>query len=62
MNSNFTTIQEARHWASVFLGKHTRETRVADLLLEHFLKMSFAQLLAYEKDPFPENKREVFVE
>ncbi|MFZ0370255.1 MAG: peptide chain release factor N(5)-glutamine methyltransferase, partial [Halobacillus sp.] len=24
--------------------------------------MSFAQLLAYEKDPFPESKREVFVE
>ncbi|MGP4077172.1 peptide chain release factor N(5)-glutamine methyltransferase [Halobacillus sp. K22] len=62
MNSNFTTIQEARHWASVFLDKHKRETRVADLLLEHFLNMSFAQLLAYERDTFPESKRDVFVE
>ncbi|UOR11245.1 peptide chain release factor N(5)-glutamine methyltransferase [Halobacillus amylolyticus] len=53
----FATIQEARRWASLFLQKHGREVRVADLLLEHQLSLSFSQLLAYERDSFPEQKQ-----
>ncbi|ARI76062.1 peptide chain release factor N(5)-glutamine methyltransferase [Halobacillus mangrovi] len=61
MQPTFTTIREARHWASVFLQEHNRETRVADLLLEYYLGLTFAQLLAYERDPFPEEKKKGFV-
>lgn len=62
MNNTFTTIEEARRWASVFLRENGREARVADLLLEHYLGLSFAMLLAYGKDLFPEDKRDVFVQ
>lgn len=62
MHPTFTTIQEARRWASVFLQQHQREPRVGDLLLEHFLQLSFSQLLAYERDPFPEQQRDSFID
>ncbi|KHE69207.1 peptide chain release factor N(5)-glutamine methyltransferase [Halobacillus sp. BBL2006] len=61
MQPTFTTIREARRWASVFLQEHNREERVADLLLEHCLGLTFAQLLAYETDPFPLDQRDTFV-
>ncbi|MGI8316604.1 peptide chain release factor N(5)-glutamine methyltransferase [Halobacillus mangrovi] len=61
MQPTFTSIREARRWASVFLQEHNRETRVADLLLEYYLGLTFAQLLAYERDPFPEEKQDAFV-
>ncbi|UOQ94969.1 peptide chain release factor N(5)-glutamine methyltransferase [Halobacillus shinanisalinarum] len=57
----FATIQEARRWASLFLQKSSREVRVVDLLLEHTLELSFSQLLAYEHDPFPEQKQAWFI-
>ncbi|RWZ58968.1 peptide chain release factor N(5)-glutamine methyltransferase [Halobacillus fulvus] len=57
----FQTIEEARRWASVFLREQNREERVADLLLEHYLGMSFAQLLAFAKDPFQEEKAKEFM-
>ncbi|MFD1020076.1 peptide chain release factor N(5)-glutamine methyltransferase [Thalassobacillus hwangdonensis] len=61
MDITFKTIQEARKWASLFLQEHDREPRVADLLLEHHLNMSYTQLLAYGRDPFPEMIKEFFV-
>ena len=62
MQPVWTTIEEARRWASLFLTEHHREPRVADLLLEHVLGLSFAQLLAAEREEFPEEHREKFVE
>ncbi|WP_079477939.1 peptide chain release factor N(5)-glutamine methyltransferase [Halobacillus salinus] len=61
MNNTFTTIEEARRWASVFLRENGRESRVADLLLEHYLALPFAKLLASGPDPFPEEQRDRFV-
>ncbi|WP_079528294.1 peptide chain release factor N(5)-glutamine methyltransferase [Halobacillus hunanensis] len=58
---SFTTIGEVRRWASLFLQENGREVRVADLLLEDMLKLSFSQLLAYERDPFPEAVKPSFI-
>ncbi|MCP3033210.1 peptide chain release factor N(5)-glutamine methyltransferase [Halobacillus sp. A1] len=58
---NLTTIEEARRWASLFLKKHNREPRVADLLLEDLLHMKFSMLLAYERDALPQDKAEIFI-
>ncbi|MFD2922927.1 peptide chain release factor N(5)-glutamine methyltransferase [Halobacillus naozhouensis] len=58
----FTTIGEARRWASLFLREHGREVRVADLLLEDMLNLSFSRLLAYEHDSFPETVRSSFIQ
>ncbi|UOQ45341.1 peptide chain release factor N(5)-glutamine methyltransferase [Halobacillus salinarum] len=62
MQPTWTTIQEARRWASLFLQQHHREPRVADLLLEHELNRSFAMLLAYEHEEFPIDKKRRFIE
>ncbi len=61
MQPAFTTIQEARRWASSFLRDRDRETRVADMLLEDLFGWSRAKLMAFETDPFPEEHREAFV-
>ncbi|MCA0985463.1 peptide chain release factor N(5)-glutamine methyltransferase [Halobacillus yeomjeoni] len=61
MQPTFTTIQEARKWASVFLQQYNRESRVADLLLEYHLDLSFSQLLAYERDSFPSKQKDPFI-
>ncbi|WP_082232656.1 peptide chain release factor N(5)-glutamine methyltransferase [Halobacillus massiliensis] len=58
---NFTTIEEARRWASIFLTKYEREPRVADYLLEDLLNLSYSMMLAYGRDPFPENLKGIFV-
>ncbi len=55
-----TTIEEARRWASLFLKQHNRETRVADLLLEDLLDLNLAMLMAYERDPFPQDKLQLY--
>ncbi|WP_205091530.1 peptide chain release factor N(5)-glutamine methyltransferase [Thalassobacillus pellis] len=61
MDLPFKTIQEARRWASLFLKNNQREERVGDILLEHHLGMSFTQMLVYERDSFPSDKREDFI-
>ncbi|WP_028784120.1 peptide chain release factor N(5)-glutamine methyltransferase [Thalassobacillus devorans] len=61
MEQSFTTIQEARKWASLFLKEQQREPGVADWLLEHHLNMSYTQLMAYGRDPFPHEKKTAFV-
>ncbi|MBB6453933.1 release factor glutamine methyltransferase [Salirhabdus euzebyi] len=58
----FTTIWEARRWASLFLKQHNREEGVADLLLMHHLDMSRANLLASSKDTFPVEIQELLME
>lgn len=47
------TIHEVRRWASLFLEKYGREPGVVEILLQHHLGMSRAQLLATERDAFP---------
>ncbi|WP_226036290.1 peptide chain release factor N(5)-glutamine methyltransferase [Aquibacillus saliphilus] len=44
---------EALHWASLFLTQHNRETRIAEILLQHHLGISRAQLLATMRDLVP---------
>ncbi|QAS53293.1 peptide chain release factor N(5)-glutamine methyltransferase [Halobacillus litoralis] len=61
MQPTFTTIREARRWASLFLQKHGREARVGDLLIENLLGWSQAKILAYEIEEFPLSQREDFV-
>ncbi|WP_146817717.1 peptide chain release factor N(5)-glutamine methyltransferase [Halobacillus faecis] len=62
MQPTFTSIREARRWASLFLQQHQREPRVADLLLEHFLNWTPSQLLAYDNEPMPEEVKRDFVQ
>ncbi len=62
MQPTFTSIREARRWASLFLQKEQREPRVADLLLEHFLGWTSSQLLAFDDKPMPSEVAEGFVE
>lgn len=61
MQPTFTSIREARRWASLFLQKHNRETRVADLLLEHFLDWTPSRMLAFDDEPLPDEVKESFV-
>ena len=58
----FQTIWEARRWASLFLKQHNREALVADMLLEHYLGMTKAQLLASLQEPFPQEVVDKFQE
>ncbi|MBX0357880.1 peptide chain release factor N(5)-glutamine methyltransferase [Halobacillus sp. Nhm2S1] len=62
MQPTFTSIREARRWASLFLQQHQREPRVADLLLEHFLNWTPSQLLAFDNEPMPEEMKRDFVQ
>lgn len=61
MQPTFTSIREARRWASLFLQEHNRETRVADLLLEHFLDWTSSQIFAFDEESFPVEVREPFI-
>ncbi|MFC7062263.1 peptide chain release factor N(5)-glutamine methyltransferase [Halobacillus seohaensis] len=61
MEPKLTTIEEARRWASLFLERYNREGRVADLLLENMLGLSFAMLLAHGRDPITEENVETFI-
>ncbi|WP_181346758.1 peptide chain release factor N(5)-glutamine methyltransferase [Thalassobacillus sp. CUG 92003] len=61
MTHSFKTIQEARQWASLFLQQHDREAKIADLLLDYHLQLSYAQLLACLRDAMPEEKQAAFI-
>lgn len=62
MQPTFTSIREARRWASLFLQQHQREPRVADLLLEHFLKWTPSQLLAFDDQRLPDEAEKDFAQ
>ncbi|WLR49451.1 peptide chain release factor N(5)-glutamine methyltransferase [Halobacillus litoralis] len=62
MQPTFTSIREARRWASLFLQQHQREPRIADLLLEHFLNWTPSQLLAFDDEPLPVEVENRFVQ
>ncbi|WP_075037179.1 peptide chain release factor N(5)-glutamine methyltransferase [Halobacillus dabanensis] len=61
MQPTFTSIREARRWASLFLQEHNREVRVADLLLEHFLDWTPSRILAFDEESLPDEIREPFI-
>ncbi|SEH45733.1 release factor glutamine methyltransferase [Halobacillus karajensis] len=61
MQPTFTSIREARRWASLFLQKHNRETRVADLLLEHFLNWTPSRILAFDEEPLSAEVKKAFI-
>ncbi|MFB4169829.1 peptide chain release factor N(5)-glutamine methyltransferase [Virgibacillus sp. JSM 102003] len=44
---------EVLQWASLFLKKHNREPRVAELLLQHFLVVSRSEFFTMMRDPVP---------
>ncbi|WP_026907733.1 peptide chain release factor N(5)-glutamine methyltransferase [Paucisalibacillus globulus] len=46
---------EVLQWASLFLEENNRETRVADLLLQHHLGVSRTQFFAQMRDEIPEH-------
>lgn len=62
MQPTFTSIREARRWASLFLHQHHREPRVAELLLEHFLNWTPSQLLAFDDEALPAEVEKDFVQ
>ncbi|SEP72695.1 release factor glutamine methyltransferase [Virgibacillus subterraneus] len=45
---------EVLQWASLFLKKHNREEKAADLLLQHFLQVSRSDFFTMMRDPVPE--------
>lgn len=51
---------EVLQWASLFLEKNNRETRVADLLLQHHLGVSRTQFYARMRDEIPNDIVEKF--
>ncbi|HAM80710.1 peptide chain release factor N(5)-glutamine methyltransferase [Ornithinibacillus bavariensis] len=51
---------EVLQWASLFLEKNNRETRVADLLLQHHLGVSRTQFYARMRDEIPNEIVEKF--
>lgn len=51
---------EVLQWASLFLEKNNRETRVADLLLQHHLGVSRTQFYARMRDEIPSEIVEKF--
>ncbi len=61
MQPTFTTIREARRWASLFLQEHDRETQAAQLLLEGYLGWNFSKMLAYEDEPLNEEVKKNFI-
>ncbi|WP_010099460.1 peptide chain release factor N(5)-glutamine methyltransferase [Ornithinibacillus scapharcae] len=44
---------EVLNWASLFLEQHNRETRVAELLLQHHLNVSRTQFYSQMRDEIP---------
>ncbi|MEN2465346.1 peptide chain release factor N(5)-glutamine methyltransferase [Ornithinibacillus sp. JPR2-1] len=51
---------EVLEWASLFLEKNNRETRVAELLLQHHLNVSRAQYFAQMREDIPQHIIEKF--
>ncbi len=47
-------LYEVLGWASLFLEKHNRETRVAELLLQHYLDVSRSEFFAMMREPVPD--------
>ncbi|WP_188456886.1 peptide chain release factor N(5)-glutamine methyltransferase [Virgibacillus oceani] len=44
---------EVLQWASLFLEKHNRETRVAELLLQHYLNVTRSHFFMTMREPVP---------
>jgi release factor glutamine methyltransferase len=58
-----TTKQfEALQWASVFLEEHDREPRVAEILLQHHLKVTRNEFFMNMRMPIPEAAYQKFTE
>ncbi|WP_164667566.1 peptide chain release factor N(5)-glutamine methyltransferase [Virgibacillus doumboii] len=53
-------IYEVLRWASLFLEKNNRETRVAELLLQHYLGVFKTEFITMMRDPVPENIHKQF--
>lgn len=51
---------EVLQWASLFLEKHDRETRVGELLLQHYLGVSRAKFFATMREKIPSDVVEKF--
>ncbi|WP_249869335.1 peptide chain release factor N(5)-glutamine methyltransferase [Oceanobacillus saliphilus] len=51
---------EVLRWASLFLEKHHRESRVAEILLQHHLGASRAQFFMRMQDPVPQAVVDLF--
>ncbi|MGJ9458210.1 peptide chain release factor N(5)-glutamine methyltransferase [Oceanobacillus sp. CF4.6] len=46
---------EVLRWASLFLEKHNREARVAEILLQHHLQVTRSQFFMLMQDPIPQD-------
>lgn len=49
-------LYEVQNWASLFLEKHNRESRVAEILIQHHLNISRSQYFMMMQDEIPEEK------
>ncbi|WP_068673816.1 peptide chain release factor N(5)-glutamine methyltransferase [Oceanobacillus sp. Castelsardo] len=49
-------LYEVQNWASLFLEKHNREPRVAEILIQHHLNISRSQYFMMMQDEIPEEK------
>lgn len=56
------TIQEALHWASLFLKEHNREEKVAELLLIYVLGLTRLDFLMQLQEPMPLDQYDRFKE
>ncbi|MBM7598205.1 release factor glutamine methyltransferase [Virgibacillus halotolerans] len=53
---------EVLQWASLLLEKHYRESRVAEILLQHYLNVSRSKFYMMMRDPTPEDIVALFKE
>ncbi|MRH43979.1 peptide chain release factor N(5)-glutamine methyltransferase [Aquibacillus halophilus] len=53
-------VHEALRWASLFLEKQNRETRIAEMILMHHLGINKSQLLASLRDQVPVDRLQAF--
>jgi release factor glutamine methyltransferase len=49
-------LYEVQNWASLFLEKHNRESRVAEILIQHHLNISRSQYFMMMQDEIPKEK------
>lgn len=62
MDKEFSTVNEALHWASLFLRTYDREEKVAEILLMHHTGMEKSKLLASLREQLDEPAKTAFIE
>lgn len=61
MDEKMTNVHEALRWASLFLQKHSREEKVAEILMQYHVGMDKSRLLASLREPLEPKQKRSFI-